>query len=77
MEDLEKKVVLVINKIRPYIQKDGGDVEFVRIEDNVVYIKMHGACVGCAHLSVTLKDGIEAIILEEVPEIEAVRLDEK
>lgn len=75
MEDLQKKVILSINKIRPYIQKDGGDVEFVRIEDGIVYIKMHGACVGCAHLDMTLKDGIEAILLEEVPGIIGVELD--
>ena len=60
------KVQNIINKVRPYIQKDGGDVEFVEIKDNIVYVRMLGACVGCSSLDTTLKDGIEAIILEEV-----------
>ena len=60
------KVQNILNKVRPYIQKDGGDVEFVEIKDNIVYVRMLGACVGCGSLDSTLKDGIEAIILEEV-----------
>jgi len=69
IKDIEKittKVQNILNKVRPYIQKDGGDVEFVEIKDNIVYVKMLGACVGCSSLDSTLKDGIEAIILEEV-----------
>lgn len=65
--DTEKKVKTLINKIRPYLQRDGGDVEFMRLEDGIVYVKLHGACVGCPSASITLKEGIEAILLEEVP----------
>ncbi len=69
INDIQKittKVQNILNKVRPYIQKDGGDVEFIKIENNIVYVKMLGACVGCSSLDATLKDGIEAIILEEV-----------
>jgi len=66
-EEIEKKVKTLINKIRPYLQRDGGDVEFMRIENGIVYVKLHGACVGCPSASITLKEGIEAILLEEVP----------
>lgn len=64
-----EKVKKLINKVRPYLQQDGGDVEFVKIEDNIVYVKMLGACVGCSSIDGTLRDGIESIILEEVPGI--------
>lgn len=71
-EDTEKKVRTILNKIRPYLQRDGGDCEFVKIEEGIVYIKMVGACVGCASIDLTLRDGIEAILLEEVPGIVGV-----
>ncbi|MBS7021352.1 MAG: NifU family protein, partial [Firmicutes bacterium] len=51
---------------------DGGDVEFVKYEDHIVYIKMAGACANCMMLDYTLKDGIEAAIQEEVPTVEQV-----
>ena len=63
-----------IEKIRPYLQNDGGDVEFVKLEDDIVYVKVHGACLGCMSLDLTLKNGVEALILDEVPEIKEVRL---
>ncbi len=75
----EKKIEEIkkaIEKIRPYIQRDGGDVSFSRLEDDIVYVRVHGACVGCGILDVTLKDGIEAIILDEVEGVREVRLDE-
>ena len=76
----EEKIDLIkktIEKIRPYIQNDGGDVEFVRLEDDIVYVKVHGACVGCGALEMTLKDGVAALIMDEIPEIKDVRLDEE
>ncbi|MCK9536477.1 MAG: NifU family protein [Bacilli bacterium] len=66
-EETEKKVRTLINKIRPYLQRDGGDVEFVQMKAGIVYVKLHGACVGCSSADLTLKEGIEAILLEEVP----------
>lgn len=73
---MEEKVIEVIDKIRPYIQQDGGDVEFVSIDENgVVTIRMLGACIGCSAIDITLKDGIEALLMDEVPEVTEVVLD--
>jgi Fe-S cluster biogenesis protein NfuA len=59
----------VLDQLRPNIQMDGGDVSFVKFENNIVYIKMHGACVGCPAASYTLKLGIEEAIKERVPDV--------
>jgi Fe-S cluster biogenesis protein NfuA len=66
---IEKQVKEILHKVRPYLQRDGGDVRYVRFEDGIVYVEMMGACVGCSAIDSTLKDGIEAILLEEVPGI--------
>ena len=68
-ELIEKQVKEILHKVRPYLQRDGGDVRYIRFEDGIVYVEMMGACVGCSALDSTLKDGIEAILLEEVPGI--------
>ena len=70
----EKQVIKTIEKIRPYIQADGGDVNFVKLEDDIVYVTVFGACVGCSALSETLTDGIGALIIDEVEGIKDVRL---
>lgn len=75
-EEKEKLVIKTIDKIKPYLQADGGDVEFSRLEDDIVYVRVHGACIGCSALEMTLKDGVAALILDEVPGIKDVRLDE-
>lgn len=72
MTETEKQVRELIHKVRPYLQRDGGDLKFVKLEDGVVYVEMLGACVGCASSTITLKQGVEAIILEEVPGIISV-----
>lgn len=69
MNDLTKNVDEVINKIRPYILRDGGDIEVTKIEEGIVYVKMSGACDGCFALDVTLKQGVERLLLENVPGI--------
>ena len=71
MENKETKVLVeeVLDKIKPYLQRDGGDIELVDIQDGVVYVRLLGACIGCSSLDVTLKDGVEALILEYVPGI--------
>lgn len=74
--EIEIQVKNLINRIRPYLQHDGGDVEFVRYSDGIVYVKMMGACVGCASIDLTLKDGIEAILLEDIPGVIGVELVE-
>lgn len=68
------KVVAVINEVRPYIQADGGDVELVKLEDNIVYVRLQGACCGCPSSTYTLKMGIEARVIEAVPEIKSVEM---
>ena len=70
---LSQRVEQVINTIRPAIQSDGGDVEFVDIDDNgVVSVRLHGACVGCPAAGMTLKMGIERNLREQVPEVTSV-----
>ena len=68
----KEKIIEIINKLRPYLIGDGGDIEFVKYENNIVYIKMLGACAGCALIDYTLKDGIEMAIKEEVPEVKEI-----
>ena len=70
--DKEKKVKEIIDKIRPFLINDGGDIEFIKIEDDIVYIKMLGACAGCSMLDFTLKDGIESAIMSEIDDIKGV-----
>lgn len=73
-EEKLKAVLKTIEKVRPYLMNDGGDVEFVKLEDDIVYVRVHGACVGCSALDMTLKDGVEALLLDEVEGIKEVRL---
>ncbi len=65
----EEKIKEIIDKLRPFLISDGGDIEFVKYEDHIVYIRMMGACVNCQMIDFTLKDGIEAAIQEEIPEV--------
>ena len=53
--------------IRPYLNRDGGDVEFLRFEDGIVYVRMVGACAGCMSLDATLNDGVREILVENIP----------
>lgn len=69
---MEAQAIELIEKIRPYIRRDGGDIEFVKLEDGIVYVRMLGACVGCALIDNTLYDGIERLLVEQVPGIIAV-----
>lgn len=67
-----EKVQEVLNKIRPMLQNDGGDVELVGIENNIVKVRLQGACSGCPMSQMTLKNGIERVLKEQIPEIKAV-----
>lgn len=71
-EATTEQVNAILKRVRPYIQRDGGDIELVNIEEGIVYVKMGGACDGCAAIDITLKQGIEQMILEHVPGIIAV-----
>lgn len=73
----EEKIIEIIDKIRPFLISDGGNVEFIKFEDGIVYLKLMGACSHCSMIDVTLKDGIESILVNEVPEVlGVVRVDE-
>ena len=67
MENMEEQIKNVIHKLRPYLQWDGGDIEYVDFKDGIVYVRMLGACAGCTMIDDTLKDGVEQILMEEVP----------
>ncbi|MBQ2639952.1 MAG: NifU family protein [Bacilli bacterium] len=69
---IESKILSLINKIRPFIVNDGGDIKFISYKDNIVYIKLSGACENCSMVDITLKNGIEDILKNEIPEIEKV-----
>ena len=69
MKKQEKKIIEIIDKLRPFLINDGGNIEFIKYEDGYVYIKMMGACANCQMLDLTLRDGIEAAIINEVPEV--------
>lgn len=69
----KEKIQEVLDKIRPSIQADGGDVELIDIrEDNVVVVRLKGACGSCPMSTLTLKAGIERILKEEIPEVKEV-----
>ncbi len=70
---MREKVEAALDKIRPMLQADGGDVELVEITDNgIVKVKLQGACAGCPMSQMTLKNGIERVVLKEVPEAKGV-----
>mgnify|MGYP001081104045 CR=1 FL=1 len=72
VETLEKKVQDALNQIRPQLQADGGDVEFVAVENGTVKVRLIGHCAGCPMATMTLKQGIEAYIRKQIPEIARV-----
>ena len=74
MEDTIKLIKETLDKVRPFINRDGGDIEFVDFIDGIVYVNMKGACADCIMIDSTLSDGIEIILQEEVPGVIGVRL---
>ena len=73
-DDSEKLIIATLDKIRHFLQRDGGDVEFVSFEDGVVYVRLNGACQDCAYANSDIKDLVEVILQEEVPGVTEVRL---
>jgi len=66
---IEERIIEVLDKVRPYLQNDGGNVTFKRYEDGVVYVKLEGACSNCPMATMTLEDGIENALTTEIPEV--------
>lgn len=73
-EETIKLIKKTLDKVRPFLQRDGGDVTFDSYENGIVYVNIHGACEGCALINNDIEEGIEVILMEEVPGVIAVRL---
>ena len=74
-EKIKEKVIQSINRIRPYLQSDGGDIQFVELTDDLtVIVNLTGACHGCPFRMQTLKAGVENAVKQDVPEIAVVIL---
>ena len=69
---MKEKVEAALEKIRPALQADGGDVQLIDVTDGVVKLTLTGACGGCPMATVTLKQGVERVIMEDVPEVKEV-----
>jgi Fe-S cluster biogenesis protein NfuA len=73
MNMLKERVEAVLDKVRPMLQRDGGDVELVEVQDDgIVKVRLTGACSGCPMSTMTLKNAIEETIKKEIPEIKSV-----
>lgn len=68
LDNIEK----ALNEIRPYLLTDGGDISFVSLNDDVVNVKFHGACIGCNVNQMTLRNGVEATVKKYAPQIKKV-----
>lgn len=66
-------IKFVIDKVRPFLVSDGGDIEFVKYENGIVYVKLIGACSNCEYGDSEIKDTIESILTSEIPEVLEVR----
>ena len=71
-EEAVNKVKDCIEQIRPALQADGGDIEFVEVADDIVKVKLHGACHGCPHAAMTLQSIVENVITDVVPEVKGI-----
>ena len=70
--EIINKIKHILDKIRPFLISDGGNVEFVKYEKNILYVKMTGACMNCPLADITLEDNIKEIIFNEIPEVKDV-----
>lgn len=70
--ETDLKIIAIIDRLRPFLISDGGNIEFIKYENNIVYVRLLGACKDCNFIDVTLKDGIEEILISEIPEIKQV-----
>jgi len=69
---MEDKIKSVLDRVRPALQADGGDVEFIDFNDGVVTVRLKGACGSCPMATITLKQGIESRLREAIPEVKSV-----
>jgi Fe-S cluster biogenesis protein NfuA len=73
VEDLKKAVEQALTKVRPMLQRDGGDIELVDVTDGIVKVRLTGACKGCPMSQMTLKQGVEKLLMKEVPGLKEVQ----
>ncbi len=71
--EIELKIIALIDKIRPFLISDGGNLEYIKFEEGIVYVRLTGACKDCSMIDITLKDGIEEMIVNEIPEVKEVK----
>ena len=71
-KNIETKIKEILEKIKPFLNNDGGDVEFIKYEDGIVYVKLLGSCVDCPMADTTIKEMIEYTITFEIPEVKEV-----
>jgi Fe-S cluster biogenesis protein NfuA len=71
-DSIEKRVQAALAEIKPQIQADGGDIDLIAIENDTVKVRLRGACIGCPMSALTLKQGVERLIKQKVPEIKTV-----
>ncbi len=71
-KEIELKIISILDRIRPFLISDGGNIEFIKYENETVYVKLTGACKDCSMIDITLNDGIEEIITSEIPEVKNV-----
>jgi Fe-S cluster biogenesis protein NfuA len=69
MDTTETRINILLDKVRPYVQTHGGDVQLLRVEDGVAYLKTYGACVDCTLSTVTYTKTVGPLIVKEVPEV--------
>ena len=72
-----KLIKQTIKKLRPYLNADGGDLDFVKFEDGIVYVRLLGACICCSSSDDTITNSVEALLLEEVPGVIGVEVVEE
>ena len=72
-DEITKKINEIIEKIRPFLINDGGDVELVKFENGIAYVKMLGNCSNCLYSGITIQETIETILVSEIPEIIEVK----
>ena len=73
MSDIKASVEQALDQIRPLLQRDGGDIELVEVSDGVVKVRLTGACKGCPMSQMTLKQGVEKLLMKEVPGLKEVQ----
>lgn len=72
MDETINKIKELLDSLRPYLNMDGGDVEYIDYKDNIVYVKLTGACAACMFSDDTIKNGLYETIKAEIPEVEGV-----